>query len=133
MWQICHLILSSDELKGAESQAELPGIVCHFFFKDDINGILALQAVLHQLFTQSPSSIEHAMGEYNSKGKGFTKEFDTLWNIFLDVISDSESRIVICVLDALDECSHSTRGATTKSNHETVCRPQITSSQILCD
>ena len=98
-----------DELKGAESQAELPGIVCHFFFKDDIDGILALQAVLHQLFTQSPSSIEHAIGEYNSKGKGLTKEFDTLWNTFLDVISDSESRIVICVLDALDECSHSTR------------------------
>ena len=98
-----------DELIGAESQAELPGIVCHFFFKDDIDGILALQAVLHQLFTQSPSSVKHAIGEYNSKGKGFTKEFDTLWNIFLDVICDSESRIVICVLDALDECSHSTR------------------------
>ena len=98
-----------DELKRAESQAELPGIVCHFFFKDNIDGILALQAVLHQLFERSPSSIEHAMGEYNSKGKGFTKEFDILWNIFLDVISDSESRVVICILDALDEGSHSTR------------------------
>lgn len=94
---------------NAESQVELPGIVCHFFFKDDIEGILALQAVLHQLFSQNPSSIKHAMSEYNAKGKDFAKEFDTLWKIFLNVICDSEGRIVICVIDALDKCTCSTR------------------------
>ena len=50
------------------------------------------------------------MSEYHAKGEAFAKEFETLWNIFLNVICDSESKNVICVLDALDECSLSIRG-----------------------
>ena len=99
-----------EELRGAESQARLPGIVCHYFLKNDVDGILALQALLHQLFVQNPSSIKHAMSEYYAKEEAFAKEFETLWNIFLNVICDSESKNIICVLDALDECSLSTRG-----------------------
>lgn len=99
-----------ERLRGAESQAGMPGIVCHYFLKNDVDGILALQALLHQLFVQDPSSIKHAMSEYNAKKEAFAKEFDTLWSIFLNVICDSESKNIICVLDALDECSHSTRG-----------------------
>ena len=99
-----------EELRGAESQAGLPGIVCHYFLKNDVDGILALQALSHQLFVQDPSSIKHAMSEYHAKGEAFAKEFETLWNIFLNVICDSESKNVICVLDALDECSLSIRG-----------------------
>ena len=99
-----------EELRGAESQTGLPGIVCHYFLKNDVDGILALQALLHQLFVQNPSSIKHAMSEYYAKEEAFAKEFETLWNIFLNVICDSESKNIICVLDALDECSLSTRG-----------------------
>ena len=99
-----------EELRSAESQAEMPGIVCHYFLKNDVDGILALQALLHQLFVQNPSSIKHAMGEFHAKEEAFAKEFETLWNIFLNVIRDSESKNIICVLDALDECSLSTRG-----------------------
>ena len=106
-------VLSSyliEELRGAESQAGLPGIVCHYFLKNDVDGILALQALLHQLFVQDPSSIKYAMSEYHAKGEAFAKEFETLWNIFLNVICDSESQNIICVLDALDECSLPSRG-----------------------
>ena len=99
-----------EELRGAESQAGLPGIVCHYFLKNDVDGILALQALLHQLFVQNPSSIKHAMSEYHAKAEAFAKEFDTLWNIFLNIICDNESKNIIFVLDALDECSLSTRG-----------------------
>ena len=99
-----------EELRSAESQAGLPGIVCHYFLKNDVDGIVALQALLHQLFVQNSSSIKHAMSEYYAKEEAFAKEFETLWNIFLNVICDSESKNIICVLDALDECSLSTRG-----------------------
>ena len=96
-------------LSGAESQAGLPSIVCHSFLKNDVDAILALQALLHQLFVQDPCGIKHATSEYHAKGEAFAKELETLWNIFLNVICDSESKNFICVLDALDECSLSTR------------------------
>ena len=67
-----------EELSGAESQAGLPSIVCHYFLKNDVDGVLALQALLHQLFVRDPSSIKYAMSEYHAKGEAFAKELERL-------------------------------------------------------
>ena len=107
-------VLSSflvERLQSAESQATLPGTVCFFFFKDDSEeqktAVLALCALLHQLFKTNNSLIGHAMEEFKSKGKRFTQDFSSLWKIFTGAVADSGN--VICVIDALDECERLSR------------------------
>ncbi|KAI9767544.1 MAG: hypothetical protein M1840_005581 [Geoglossum simile] len=109
-------VLSSflvDELRSAESQAMLPGTVCHFFFKDDNDtqksATLALCALLHQLFTAKSSLIKHAKMESEKKGQIFSAEFGSLWRILLAAAADPDCGGVMCVLDGLDECEEPTR------------------------
>jgi hypothetical protein len=102
-----------EELQNRESQSALPGTVCFFFFKDDNekqnNAILALCALLHQLFTKNHSLIKHAMSEFEKKNLKFIEEFGSLWNILTSVAADKSSGNVICIIDGLDECEEPTR------------------------
>ena len=107
-------VLSSflvDRLRSAESQAALPGAVCFFFFKDDSDeqktAVPAFCAILHQLFEKNNSLIVHALPEFRGKGKRFTENFHSLWEVFTRAVEHSGN--VICVIDALDECEKSTR------------------------
>ncbi|RPA99830.1 hypothetical protein L873DRAFT_1682249 [Choiromyces venosus 120613-1] len=83
-------------------------IVCYFFFKDDSeeqrSATFALCAVLHQLFSQRESLCRYAEEAFKCKGKRFTEEVDTLWNILVKAVAEGECGDVICVVDALDEC-----------------------------
>jgi ankyrin repeat protein/Cdc6-like AAA superfamily ATPase len=83
--------------------------VCYFFFKDqDQNTVRqALCALLHQLFSQKPALIEHAMKQYDIDGKGLVNSTKSLWTILGDATQDSQAGSVIVVLDALDECAES--------------------------
>ncbi|KAL2825287.1 ankyrin repeat-containing domain protein [Aspergillus cavernicola] len=79
---------------------------CYFFFKD--NGSQnhlygALCAILHQLFSQQPHLLHHAISVCDpsiSLQKGTGK----LWKIFMAASSDPTARNTVCVLDGLDEC-----------------------------
>ncbi|KAK4203870.1 hypothetical protein QBC40DRAFT_250714 [Triangularia verruculosa] len=79
----------------------------YFFFKDqDQNTVRqALCALLHQLFSQKPSLIEHAMKHFANDGKGLVNSTSSLWTIFEAVVKDPRVGPVIVVLDALDECA----------------------------
>jgi hypothetical protein len=89
----------------------LPGsaIVCYFFFKDqDQNTVRqALCALLHQLISQKPALIQHAMRKYEKDGQGLTNSTKSLWTILEDAMQDQQAGSVIIVLDALDECLES--------------------------
>jgi len=102
-----------DELNSPQSQEEISGTVCYFFFKDDDekqnNATFALSALLHQLFKTKTSCTKHAMKEFKSKDKKFTEGLDTLWNIFTAATTDPVCGNVICIIDGLDECEKSTR------------------------
>ncbi|KAI2482598.1 Pfs Nucleoside phosphorylase [Pyrenophora tritici-repentis] len=68
----------------------LPGstTVCYFFFKDqDQNTVRqALCALLHQLFSQKPALIKHAMKQYEKDGKGLVNSTKSLWTILEGVM-----------------------------------------------
>jgi ankyrin repeat protein len=83
--------------------------ICYFFFKDqDQNTVRqALCALLHQLFSQKPSLIQHAMGQLSKDGSGLINSTISLWTILGDAVRDPQAGPVIIVLDALDECSES--------------------------
>lgn len=100
-------VLSKSLIDIDSKDLEPETMVCHFFFKDNeqqnrLN--IALCALLHQIFTQEPVLISHAMDAYNRIGDSIQQETTTLWNILLGAVAESKASQIICVLDALDEC-----------------------------
>lgn len=97
-----------DELSNAAKEPQ----VCYFFFKDDtekhrsINH--ALCAIIHQLICRDKTLLRYAMDGYHSDGDLLPDLVEPLWKIFLSVL-EALREPVICVLDALDECSESSR------------------------
>lgn len=83
--------------------------ICYFFFKDqDQNTVRqALCALLHQLFSQEPYLIKHAMKQYSKNGEKLIHSTASLWRILHDATKDAQAGPVIIVLDALDECAES--------------------------
>lgn len=83
--------------------------ICYFFFKDqDQNTIRqALCALLHQLFTQKPVLINHALAKFYTDGNGLINSTESLWEVLRNVINDTQAGPIIIVLDALDECLES--------------------------
>ncbi|KAJ1328888.1 ankyrin repeat domain-containing protein 50 [Microdochium nivale] len=83
--------------------------ICYFFFKDqDQNTVRqALCALLHQLFSQKPSLIEHAINQKGKDGDGLINSTESLWMVLRNAIRDPQAGPVIMVLDALDECAES--------------------------
>jgi ankyrin repeat domain-containing protein 50 len=88
-------------------------IICYFFFKDDSvetkSATHALCGLLHQVFSQNNALLKHAMPEFRRNRDKLSQLFDTLWNIFIAAAADVNAGNIICVLDALDECTESTR------------------------
>ncbi|KAF2147969.1 purine and uridine phosphorylase, partial [Myriangium duriaei CBS 260.36] len=81
--------------------------ICYFFFKDNSEQnklSTALCAVLHQLFTQQPELIRHALVPWQNDGERLSSETSKLWKILLDAAQDAKARPIVCVFDALDEC-----------------------------
>ncbi|PKK46687.1 hypothetical protein CI102_10605, partial [Trichoderma harzianum] len=83
--------------------------ICYFFFKDQDQNTLrqALCALLHQLFTQSPFLIKHAMPLFDTDGKNLVNSTQSLWRILQNATEDPQAGPIIIVLDALDECDES--------------------------
>ncbi|CRG86887.1 Ankyrin-3 [Talaromyces islandicus] len=83
--------------------------ICYFFFKDNDQNTVrqAICAVLHQLFSQKPSLIKHAMAQYRQDGQGLVDSMKSLWKVLQNAIKDPQAGPVIIVLDALDECDES--------------------------
>ncbi|KAL3439930.1 hypothetical protein BJX65DRAFT_56994 [Aspergillus insuetus] len=81
--------------------------ICYFFFKDKVQDKVrqALCALLHQLFSQRPYLIKHAMPEYSKDGERLINSTESLWKVLRNSIGDPQSGPTIMVLDALDECS----------------------------
>jgi hypothetical protein len=86
--------------------------VCYFFFKDQDQNTArqALCAMLHQLFSQKPCLLKHAMKQYDQNGKRIVDSTEPLWAILGDAVQDSQAGPIIIVLDALDECAESELG-----------------------
>ncbi|KAH8689906.1 hypothetical protein BGW36DRAFT_307105 [Talaromyces proteolyticus] len=96
------------EIKSTESRT-----TCYFFFKDDDKEqkslTIAFSSLLHQLFSQKESLIQHAMQDYTTEGDKLPKNFHKLWGILVKATSDPKAGEVVCILDALDECPEAER------------------------
>ncbi|KAK8207098.1 hypothetical protein IWZ01DRAFT_528767 [Phyllosticta capitalensis] len=84
--------------------------ICYFFFKDGHTDSTSLKkalcALIHQLLCANPALIrKHAMAPFKKSGQALVESDLALWNLFLDIATDPVCNGVLCVLDALDECS----------------------------
>lgn len=101
--------------------------VCYFFFKDispyQRSALSAISAILHQLFSAFPSLVKHALVPYGLNGKELLHLFNEMFGILCQAATDPTVGQVVCVLDALDECSDDDRfsliEAITNFYHET--------------
>ncbi|KAL2843373.1 hypothetical protein BJY01DRAFT_235679 [Aspergillus pseudoustus] len=112
-------------------------IICYFFFKDNLQDKVrqALCALLHQLFSQKPYLIKHAMLGYSKDGEGLINSTESLWKVLQNATGDPQAGPIILVLDALDECRESelpdltrklesqSRGGQCKLKYLLTCRP----------
>ncbi|PLB50853.1 hypothetical protein P170DRAFT_316896, partial [Aspergillus steynii IBT 23096] len=101
----------------------LPGssTVCYFFFKEQLQNTekQALCALLHQLFSQKPELIRHAMPEYRRNGSQLVNVTSALWDILWNATNDPDAGSLVFVLDALDECNDEERADLIESLNRT--------------
>jgi len=87
--------------------------IYYFFFKDEgkeqKSAASAVCALLHQLYTDKPALIKHALPVFNKEGEKIQTLFSELWAILRASVTDPTAGNTICVLDALDECEESGR------------------------
>ncbi|KAJ5703568.1 purine and uridine phosphorylase [Penicillium malachiteum] len=104
----CGKSVLARSIVDAYLSASDPAIVtCYFFFKDndDQNRVAAaLCSVLHQLFSQRPDLLDHAVPSFQKNGEKLSQDVGELWRIFRTVTSTSLLGKTVCIFDALDEC-----------------------------
>lgn len=87
--------------------------VLYFFFKDvsdhQRSASGALSALLHQLFIYEPRLIKHAIAKFEQNGKKITELLYEQWEVLEASLTDPAAKSVVCVIDALDECSEAAR------------------------
>jgi ankyrin repeat protein len=96
-----------------EGQASSPVTMCFFFFKDNDEQnhlATALCSILHQLFSQRPYLLHHAIPSWEKNGERLQQEVDELWQIFTTAALADVSHKTICIFDALDECREVDQG-----------------------
>ncbi|CAI7590585.1 unnamed protein product [Penicillium viridicatum] len=97
----------------AISSHQKQSAVCYFFFKDispyQRSAHSAISAILHQLFSAFPSLVQHALMPYQLNGKELLHLFDEMFGILCQAATDPTVGQVVCILDALDECSDEDR------------------------
>ncbi|KAF7161294.1 hypothetical protein CNMCM5623_006911 [Aspergillus felis] len=110
--------------------------ICYFFFKDGDERRMyttnALCAILYQLFTHDPASglIGHALPSHKNYGKSLAQNFSKLWRILMDSTDSPDTGEIVCVLDALDECSKDGRKQLIDKLKEFYCRPSRTTNPL---
>lgn len=86
--------------------------VCYFFFKDGDFGATvnhALCALLHQLVCSDEMRLAAIREQFEDNSEKLPHLFGPLWSAFVNVVTNSESGRIVCVLDALDECNSDLR------------------------
>ena len=111
--------------------------VCYFFFKNDNviskSAAHALCALLHQLCSVRPAMIRHILPAFKRNGAKLITLFDELWTAFELIVQDPSIKKVICVLNALDECSDPSKETYSGySRVETTCRRASKTAPEVC-
>ncbi|OCK76186.1 hypothetical protein K432DRAFT_437179 [Lepidopterella palustris CBS 459.81] len=101
------------EYLGTAQTTQPNALVCCFFCDDkiatqrDANAIL--RSIIYQILRCRLKLIRHVKAAFEIQGSHLVNSFETLWNIFIAIISDQKSGPVNIIVDAIDECEKTTR------------------------
>ncbi|KID79731.1 Ankyrin repeat domain-containing protein 50 [Metarhizium brunneum] len=106
--------------------------ICYFFFQKNVQDQVcqALCALLHQLFSQNPALIDHAMLQFRRDKQGLTNSTELLWGILKNAVKDSRGGPIIFVLDALDVCTDSDLRGLAQNIHNHATSDRIGSNKL---
>lgn len=94
-------------------RTELHGMVCYFFCDDksayqrDAKAIL--RGVIYQILQRRRRLIKHVKAAFDVQGSHLIDSFESLWNVFKEMVKDCNSGPVNILVDAIDECEEKTR------------------------
>ncbi|KAI2617195.1 hypothetical protein GGR54DRAFT_218280 [Hypoxylon sp. NC1633] len=92
---------------------------CYFFFKDDFEDQRNLEAafcsLLHQIFIQKEHLLSNDILKSFEQDRQVYTSFASLWEILTRVSSDKDAGEIVCILDALDECTENGRSQLVRS------------------
>jgi hypothetical protein len=119
-------------------QASSPVTMCFFFFKDNDEQnhlATALCSILHQLFSQRPYLLHHAIPSWEKNGEEkngerLQQEVDELWRIFTAAALADVSHNTICIFDALDECREMDQGQLIEKLQTFYCQPSTKDTRL---
>lgn len=84
--------------------------VCYYFFKDETtitrSAAHATCAILHQICDSRPVLIKYVLPMYRRNREMLVDLFEDLWIAFTDMMKDKRFGNIVCILDAIDECSN---------------------------
>lgn len=83
------------------------------------------------MLSSNPILISHAVPEYKAKGDKLHNDLSALWAILTAVVGDKRCGPVICVIDALDECSNPSRALLIKKLYDYYSGPSNQDSGTL--
>ncbi|KAF4443334.1 Ankyrin repeat domain-containing 50 [Fusarium acutatum] len=88
--------------------------VCYFFFKDDFADqkslLSALSSILQQLFMLDTALLsDEILLQFDANGQWLTVSFVELWQILINVADRNPDTEIVCLIDAVDECSEHER------------------------
>lgn len=106
-------VMASFLVDNFQKDAGSEATICYFFFKDDnmeqSNAIVAMSAILHQLYPAHPELTNHARRQLAVPGNTLSR-IESLWRMLVDSVDDDAAKPkVICLLDGLDECDEASR------------------------
>ncbi|KAF6800134.1 ankyrin repeat protein [Colletotrichum sojae] len=94
----------------ASVRTQHTGTVIYFFYDNrdfhKNNAAAVLRGLIWQLARLRPQLVRHGLAELRSRGgrPETLHGVDALWRIFCEMVDDSKSGQVYCVIDGLDEC-----------------------------
>ncbi|KAF7881383.1 uncharacterized protein EAF01_011894 [Botrytis porri] len=87
--------------------------VCYFFFKDiskeQRSLTKALAALLHQIFSSQKHLLVYTESSWAKNNTEIANLAHEMWGIVKNIATSANTRNIICILDALDECDASER------------------------
>lgn len=110
----CGKSVLSNYLIDTFQQVTPKAIVCYFFFKNGeqsrTESHQALCSLLYQLLAQVPDGVKKVVEAFSAKDHSLiTGNVEMLWKLLINVLKGENSQQVFFIVDALDECSESSR------------------------
>ena len=107
-------VLSKFLLHHLDERAKGTDAKVAYFFCDDKeakqkSATSLLRGLIHQLIKACPNLIKRAMKTYTPEGAQLYESFQSLWQVFLSMATDSVAQGTYIVLDAMDECEETSR------------------------